>query len=938
MGIASTRDRRFKINAAYKNSKRKDSIKAASRGLLRCAKCKADREGRRCNKAHNRNWIHCKMYGSKAWLTVDNSYSQPESSLVFSVPDQFKWKRPTQNDVDTFFSAYTNAANRGLPNISLQPRAQITSWSMADVRRLFKCFTQPTVVDLPPNLAIDPELSAPKYHPAFDVSFAEIEIGVLETTLGLIESIELTEVVFLHQSDPNLAQEIHELFGINHPTPTKTNSTFRQCSRTIPTLVVSAMTDLLRKWTIFDLPYDIMEVLHYEFPPPTKTSPTGDIVKPTPLLCALQGCKLYILDLVKMRKGFLPGGLCPCANPECPKPDMRAQHIGVSLLGAGGITRILRTDGFYDYITLRLLQTRKVGPGTFSTTLNDLAIKAYTEREGAYYSQGLEYIRHLEGIVGDPRWEGMPTSQQATLLEARAELLSSKHSTFVIAPFPTASELCLKEPPPRQALAQHLQDSLASAATYRRRELQGVVAKLCSAHDVTYFAAKVCGTKGIVTETIETGELANARGVSGEKLEDKADMLESSSARVGWDASYVFYDTAPARGEDVKKYTKAKKVAPDLFHDQKNIISKLHNGDKRFKWVSSRVKWAFVHIEESDIQLIDAHLRSGALSGRWKLFQKKWPAKYQFSQADIDSFKELQWDPISGRKLKLGLYWETFKGYLREVWNRGATIKQRLRELLGETLRLEGAEGRGPTKKGGSVFSAAAVLAVKRAIGRANLYEDLASSDYPQHRRIPGKMRKCALLCIASGAKKSKHDVRRGRNAERMRQVRAAKKMKGAGPSAAALPPPSSMALESSAGAGPSATALPPPSSMALESSAGAGPSAAALPPPSSMALESSAGAGPSAAALPPPSSMALESSAGAGPSAAALPPPSSMALESSAGAGPSAAALPPPSSMALESSAGNSSAFLSLPPLKPCQATQPLPYINHGWSEDDLM
>ncbi|KAK3239797.1 hypothetical protein CYMTET_50300, partial [Cymbomonas tetramitiformis] len=60
-------------------------------------------------------------------------------------------------------------------------------------------------------------------------------------------------------------------------------------------------------------------------------------------------------------------------------------------------------------------------------------------------------------------------------------------------------------------------------------------------------------------------------------------------------------------------------------------------------------------------------------------------------------------------------------------------------ELLGETLRLEGAESRGPTKKGGSVFSAAAVVAVKRAIGRADLYEDLASSDYPQHRRIPGK-------------------------------------------------------------------------------------------------------------------------------------------------------------------------------------------------------
>ena len=63
-------------------------------------------------------------------------------------------------------------------------------------------------------------------------------------------------------------------------------------------------------------------------------------------------------------------------------------------LSSGNLSSIILTRAAAH--SLRLLQTRKVGPTTFSTTLNGLAIKAYPEREGAYYSQGLEYIRHLE--------------------------------------------------------------------------------------------------------------------------------------------------------------------------------------------------------------------------------------------------------------------------------------------------------------------------------------------------------------------------------------------------------------------------------------------------------------------------------------------------------------------------------------------------------------
>ncbi len=467
MGVASVRDRRFKINEAYKKSVRTTTIKAASRGLLGCVKCKADREGRHCNKAHNRSWVHCKRHGSQAWLSTINSEAlatskesgsngNPPSTtpLVLLPPDAGKWKQPTRSELDTFLSTrYTTAIQRGLPDLSAQPRLKLTSWSVADVQRLFQnavVTSHPRFLTLPPNLAADPTISPPRFHQAFSHSYDELHIGVVEVVAALIESVELTEFLILPQPDQATSSAIHETFGVHNPpqnqaTPT---SKFRPENRLVPNLVVGTMSDLLVKWNTFDLPFDPEDQLHYTIPPPTKVC-AGGVAKPIALTFALSSCKLYLVDLVRMRSPFLPNGVLPCANSNCPKPHPQAQYWGVTHLGAGGITRILRADGFFDFITsvhrvcltcgttsydhapavlsqlplvlrqeidmdistaslsstmltrscahaLRLFQTRQIGASTFSTTAHNLAIRTFTEREGEYYSMGLEYLHHLE--------------------------------------------------------------------------------------------------------------------------------------------------------------------------------------------------------------------------------------------------------------------------------------------------------------------------------------------------------------------------------------------------------------------------------------------------------------------------------------------------------------------------------------------------------------
>ncbi|KAK3259855.1 hypothetical protein CYMTET_31163, partial [Cymbomonas tetramitiformis] len=103
---------------------------------------------------------------------------------------------------------------------------------------------------------------------------------------------------------------------------------------------------------------------------------------------------------------------------------------------------------------------------------------------------------------------------------------------------------------------------------------------------------------------------------------------------------FAFYDTAPAKRDEIIQHSGASEVAPDLFHDQKNILSKLNNSDKRFKWASYLIKIAYQHRERGSEMLVDAALKEGKLSGKWKLFGKSWPQGYQFQASEIDEFNK----------------------------------------------------------------------------------------------------------------------------------------------------------------------------------------------------------------------------------------------------------------------------------------------------------
>ena len=168
------------------------------------------------------------------------------------------------------------------------------------------------------------------------------------------------------------------------------------------------------------------------------------------------------------------------------------------------------------------------------------------------------------------------------------------------------------------------------------------------------------------------------------------------------------------------RYTEAPKVAPDLFHDMKRITSKMNNGNKRHKWACTAVKLSFLHRDRGDELKVDAALMAGKLSGMrplptylpllgfapllltstwvgfrhaslfsslghghhsgYKLFGQRWPKDYKFSAVEIASFKELKFDPVSGRKVKCGVYWETFdETIIREVWNPGMVIGEGLK-------------------------------------------------------------------------------------------------------------------------------------------------------------------------------------------------------------------------------------------------------------------
>ncbi|KAK3271168.1 hypothetical protein CYMTET_20463 [Cymbomonas tetramitiformis] len=158
----------------------------------------------------------------------------------------------------------------------------------------------------------------------------------------------------------------------------------------------------------------------------------------------------------------------------------------------------------------------------------------------------------------------------------------------------------------------------------------------------------------------------------------------------------------------------------------KRITSKMNNGNKRHKWACTAVKLSFLHRDRGDELKVDAALMAGNLSG-YKLFGERWPKDYKFSGAEIASFKELQYDPVSGRKVKPGRYWETFNETI---------IRERIRD---EIIELERAEGAGPGTKRGSVFSPGCLLSIKKALSRAEMYDQLTQSSFLQHRLLPGQ-------------------------------------------------------------------------------------------------------------------------------------------------------------------------------------------------------
>ncbi|KAK3245492.1 hypothetical protein CYMTET_44939 [Cymbomonas tetramitiformis] len=219
-------------------------------------------------------------------------------------------------------------------------------------------------------------------------------------------------------------------------------------------------------------------------------------------------------------------------------------------------------------------------------------------------------------------------------------------------------------------------------------------------------------------------------------------MLTTSAARPGFDPEYIFYDKAPERKEEVMQLSGARKVVPDLFHDSKLIISKMNNSNKRFKWASTRVRLAFQHRSRGEELKVDAALMAGKLStGRWQLFGQKWPVGYKFTADEIASFKELKYDPINGRLLKAGLYWETFDESIihPSMWSSGITLSASLESMGDELIRLERAEGAGPGTRRGSLFSPGALFSINKAIRRASMYDELVESSYPQHLRLPAQ-------------------------------------------------------------------------------------------------------------------------------------------------------------------------------------------------------
>eukprot|EP00854_Cymbomonas_tetramitiformis_P019236 gene19236-22997_t len=51
----------------------------------------------------------------------------------------------------------------------------------------------------------------------------------------------------------------------------------------------------------------------------------------------------------------------------------------------------------------------------------------------------------------------------------------------------------------------------------------------------------------------------------------------------------------------------------------------------------------------------------------------------EFQASEIDDFKKVQFDPISGKQTTFGLYWKTFDSNIPEKWNAGEIIAAMLK-------------------------------------------------------------------------------------------------------------------------------------------------------------------------------------------------------------------------------------------------------------------
>ena len=300
-------------------------------------------------------------------------------------------------------------------------------------------------------------------------------------------------------------------------------------------------------------------------------------------------------------------------------------------------------------------------------------------------------------------------------------------------------------------LGNKWQDSFSDRAMFRQRELQSVVPNNSVAIDVTHTVPKrIAGWWGASTCTTNSGEIADIMPVPSEAHEHKSEWLRGLSSRLEWRSIVSFYDNAPNKSEEMKRDTGSEYACLDVFHEEQNISSKCNNFNKRYPKATTMLKKAYMYPNPHDIQLIDTKLLQGEWEGR--LGTLKIHMGDKLTQAEIDDFKIIRFDPVTMKKIK-SPYFSAFKDHIEFFYRPPPTIKQKLIAMRDEILteevnerqqkhELTAAAPTDPTNtatssctsldtigvdlelglKTGSVFSPEAIKAINRAIARAVLF------------------------------------------------------------------------------------------------------------------------------------------------------------------------------------------------------------------------